>query len=135
MAIPAALVEAVIAVFAVVAVCLSFQAKRVPPAWWILLGLSGVFGGTAGFWIALNFSYEPSPGFVVYSFPVPGGFLVLETYDDRTQQWVDFITPLPFLVAMANASLLLSIPVGFVWLAHCLVSRDPERNKPATPTE
>lgn len=118
-----ALAELGIAACVVFFTCKSFSARKVTRKWWIVLGSTAIVAGLAGAWFGFFFSYQLSSRVVVYGFPVPEAFHALETYDDGTQQWVDFITPAPFPVAVANACLLLSIPVALVWLAHFFVSR------------
>jgi hypothetical protein len=118
-----ALAEIGIAACVVFFACKSFRERGVAGGWWLILGSTALVAGVVGAWFGFNFSYQPSSRVVVYSFPVPGAFHVLETYDDGTQQWVDFVTPAPLLVAVANACLLLSIPVAWVWLAHSVASR------------
>lgn len=59
-------------------------------------------GACVGFYFGFFFDYLAAPTVRVYSFPVPAGFHVLESYADGTQQWIDFITPMPLLFAGSN---------------------------------
>ena len=103
----------------------SFWHQGVGKVWWIALIFAAVIGGGIGKWLGCDFSYQPTSGLVVYSFPVPGGFYVLETYANGKQAWVDFITPAPNLVAIADACFWLGVSLGLVWLAHRTVGRRP----------
>lgn len=123
MAVLFALAELGIAASVVFFACKSFRQSKVGGGWWLMLGTTAIAAGTVGAWIGFNFSYRPSSQLVVYSFPVPGAFHALETYDDGTQQWVVFVTPAPLLIALANACLLTSIPIAMVWQAYHFSSR------------
>lgn len=126
-----AVLEIGIAACVLIAICNSFMVDRASHRWWYLLGLTAVVGGVVGVWIAFNVSYHPSSGVLVFSFPVPAGFLVLEHYDDGSQAWVDFATPTPMFIAAANACLLFAIPICFVWLARSILARQSFTGLPA----
>jgi len=91
--------------------------------WWIALGFAAILGGSIGIWLGFRFSYHLDPRVLVHGFPVPEAFYVLEHYTDGTQQWVDFITPTPTLIATANAFFVLSIAIAAITITHFFVLR------------
>ena len=97
-----ALSEIAIALMIVYAACNSLRNRGDPAFGWLALGVSMIVGVVLGVWFAFFFDYQSAPGCRVYSFPVPGGFHILEANGDGVQQWVDFVTPAPLLVAVAN---------------------------------
>jgi hypothetical protein len=98
----------------------SLRKRRVVAIWWIAFGLTAVVGMLVGAWFGFHFEYHLSPRVVVYSFPVPGAFHVLESNDDGIKQWVDFVTPAPMLSAVANSIFFPCMLVTLVWLTNTL---------------
>ena len=86
-------------------------------AFFVLLTMGVALGVYFGFY----FNYLASPTLRVYAFPVPAAVLVLETYDDGTQSWVEFITPAPILFAGSNIPLFACASVLPVWCLHTLL--------------
>ncbi len=118
-----ALVEFVVSVTVVVLVLQSLYARKLSAAGWMYATIIAVFGVILGVCLGFYFSYNPAPEVTLYSFPIPAGWKVLETYKDGSEQWVDFITPVPLMVAAANTCLIFSISIVVVWLSHWLVTR------------
>jgi len=101
----------------------SLRNRRVAAIWWIAFGATAIFGTIVGAWFGFLFDYHLSPRVVVYSFPVPGAFHVLEVYDDGTKQWVNFVTPAPMLTAVANSIFFPCMLVTLVWLTNTFWTR------------
>lgn len=77
-------------------------------------------GAGIGIYLTFFFSYQVHPDAEVHSFLFPLAFLVLERYDDGTERWVDFVTPMPMLVASSNIATVASTMTLPVWLANTL---------------
>ena len=115
--------ELVLAIALVLAAANFLSKRQLRCTWWIVFCAACVVGLGFGVWFGFEFSYQPSPRLIVYSFPVPGAFHVLETNADGSSRWTDFITPAPLLSAIGNAFLFLALSVAPVWLASVLCGR------------
>ena len=71
----------------------------------LMIGL--VVGGYFGFY----FDYMVASKVRVISFPVPSMFYVLESHEDGTQRWVDFVTPMPLVFAGSNVIIFACVSV------------------------
>ena len=95
----------------------SLQRRGASHGWFVaFFGLMAV-GACVGIYFGFFFDYLAAPTVRVYSFPVPAAFHVLESYDDGTQRWVDFITPSPILFAGSNVVIFACTMVLPLWLA------------------
>src|SRR5688572_1891302 len=90
---------------------------------WIAVVVAAVFGLVTGWWLAFDFIYNLSPEVIVSSAPVPANFLVLEKYADGTQRWMNFTVPAPEFVAISNAALLITLPIGVVLSLHYVYTK------------
>jgi hypothetical protein len=100
----------------------SLARRKAARAWFVVLGLCLALGMLLGFWPGFYFEYHLTEEVRVAGFPVPGAFFVLESYEDGSQQWVDFIVPATWFVALSNAILLpLYMPI-LIWLVYTLQS-------------
>lgn len=118
-----AFAELVFAVSLVVAATRSLRKGQKPFVWWLAFHTACIIGLGIGIWFGFSFSYQPSPRVIVYSFPVPGAFHVLETSANGSARWTDFITPAPLLSAIGNAFFFLGLAAAPIWLASVLVGR------------
>lgn len=109
--------------FAWLAVCVraSFLHRSVTVSWHVAFYSALTIGALIGVYFGFYFQYHISPRMQVYSFPVPAGFLVLETHDDGTERWTDFITPAPVIFAGANIPLFACAAVLPVWSVNTLL--------------
>jgi hypothetical protein len=85
-------------------------------------------GVVAGVYFGFFFSYRCSPKVVIHGFPVPYAFLVLESFIDRTEGWVDYVTPLPWLFAATNILVFACLGTSSVWLANTLTRLGHAKN-------
>ena len=95
----------------------SLQRRGASRRWFVAYFALMLTGGCLGVYFGFFFDYLAAPTVRVYSFPVPAAFHVLESYDDGTQQWVDFITPTPILFAGSNVIIFACALVLPLWLA------------------
>jgi hypothetical protein len=86
------------------------------PRWWGGLSLSAALGAAVGVWCGFFCEYHVIENLRVFSFPVPAGFWHLEDGD-----WVDYVTPAPFLVAVCNSASVALLAVLPLWAAHSLL--------------
>jgi hypothetical protein len=109
--------------YANVAIVRSF--RRAGRRWWTALAVAWMAGIGAGVWGTFCFDYWLSPRDHVYGAPILVAVLRWEG-PPRHEQWVDYVTPAPFLVAGANAlilGLLAACPVGLAFRAAGFLSR------------
>jgi hypothetical protein len=86
--------------------------------WWCALAIAWSAGAGSGVWSGCFFEYQPTPELRVLSAPVPTAFFHWEGPLGE-EQWVDYITPVPELIAgsdIAFIALLAGLPVGLVFL-------------------
>lgn len=91
--------------------------RNATATWLMAFYLLLVVGASAGVYFGFFFSYSVSPTLRIYSFPVPAAFLVLETYSDGTQSWVDFLPPAHICCAGSNIPIFASFAVLPLWFA------------------
>lgn len=118
-----AFAELVLAITLVLAAANSLRKNQRPFGWWIVFCAACLVGFGVGIWFGFSFSYQPSPHLIVYSFPVPGAFHVLETSADGSARCIDFITPAPLLSAIGNAFFFLGLAAAPVWVASVFGKR------------
>lgn len=94
----------------------SLQRRSAPRGWFAAFFALMAVGDCIGVYFGFFFFYLAAPTVRVYSFPIPAAFHVLESYDDGTQQWVDFITPVPILFAGSNVIIFACAMVLPLWL-------------------
>lgn len=95
--------------------------RQANPAWWATLWIVGGLGLAFGVWIGAFLEYQPSPRLRVFGAPFAAAILHLEGPPGE-EHWVDYITPVPFLIVGSNVllvALLAPCPVGILfWLSQ-----------------
>ncbi|TWT81710.1 hypothetical protein CA13_31630 [Planctomycetes bacterium CA13] len=94
----------------------SLQRRGASRGWFAAFFALMAAGACTGVYFGFFFDYLAAPTVRVYSFPVPAAFHILESYDDSTQRWVDFITPAPILFAGSNVIIFSCAMVLPLWL-------------------
>jgi hypothetical protein len=78
---------------------------------WLVLVALILSGAALGYWLTFEFSYHVSPTLRIHGFPIPVAIFQLESGG-----WVDFITPMPWLIAFLDlmfSALLATAPMAF----------------------
>ena len=94
-----------------------FQARRAGRGWWVAMAVAWSVGAATGVWSGFYFEYRPLPELRVFGAPIPHAFFHWEGPLGE-EQWVDFITPAPQLLAGSNVvilALLAACPVGLTF--------------------
>jgi hypothetical protein len=99
------------------AVVQMFTRRQAKARWWIGLAVAG--GAGLGIWSGFFLEYQILPTLRVIGFPVPAAFFHLEGPPGQ-EQWIDFVTPDPLLVAGSNILILGMLAACPVWLAFWL---------------
>lgn len=96
----------------------SFKQHKVSQLWMIRYWAALVLGCNFGIYFGFFFSYFASRDFKIHGFPIPAAFLVLEQYEDGSEQWINLPTPFPVLFAGANIIVFACFCVSLSWCAH-----------------
>jgi hypothetical protein len=108
----------VLLAWANVAILRRFRSRTADWGWWAAIFTSWAVGTIIGVWGGFFFEYQASSRPRISGAPVPAAFFHLEG-PPGNQQWIDFITPAPLLLAGVNVLLmpsLLACPKGIVFL-------------------
>ncbi|WP_165224871.1 hypothetical protein [Aquisphaera insulae] len=116
-------------IWANVAIVRMFRSRDVPGRWRIVLSIAWLVGAGLGVWGGFCFEYQPASKLRVIGAPVPTAFFVLEGPPGE-EHWIDYITPVPTLLASSNVVILSLLAGCLVGLVFRLSRRGATRPTP-----